>query len=92
MDPAKALADAERKPYWLDEDPAEPDPQPRLFGRTTADLAIVGGGVSGLGASPARGPPSPPTHPTPSATASCSKGSASAGPPQAATAASATPA
>ncbi|NUT45628.1 MAG: FAD-dependent oxidoreductase [Thermoactinospora sp.] len=48
MDPLKALADAERKPYWLDEDPAEPEPLPRLFGRTTADLAIVGGGFSGL--------------------------------------------
>ncbi|GIH27519.1 oxidoreductase [Acrocarpospora phusangensis] len=48
MDPLKALADAERKPYWLDEDPFEPEPLPRIFGHTHADLAIVGGGFSGL--------------------------------------------
>ncbi|WP_043634997.1 NAD(P)/FAD-dependent oxidoreductase [Nonomuraea candida] len=47
MDPLKALADAERKPYWLDS-PARPEPQPRLFGNTTADLVVVGGGFSGL--------------------------------------------
>lgn len=47
MDPLKALADAERKPYWLDS-PAKPEPRPRLFGNTTADLAVVGGGFSGL--------------------------------------------
>ena len=47
MDPLKALADAERKPYWLDS-PAKPEPLPRLFGETTADLAVVGGGFSGL--------------------------------------------
>ncbi|GAA3114841.1 FAD-dependent oxidoreductase [Planomonospora alba] len=47
MDPLKALADAERTPYWLDS-PAKPEPRPRLFGDTTADLAVVGGGFSGL--------------------------------------------
>ncbi|MFJ2031399.1 NAD(P)/FAD-dependent oxidoreductase [Streptosporangium sp. NPDC087985] len=47
MDPLKALADAERKPYWLDST-AKPEPQPRLLGNTTADLAVVGGGFSGL--------------------------------------------
>ncbi|WP_157250130.1 NAD(P)/FAD-dependent oxidoreductase [Nonomuraea typhae] len=47
MDPLKALADAERKPYWLDT-PARPEPQARLFGHTTADLVVVGGGFSGL--------------------------------------------
>ncbi|NUW37999.1 FAD-dependent oxidoreductase [Nonomuraea sp. SMC257] len=47
MDPLKALADAERKPYWLDT-PARPEPQPRLFGHTSADLVVVGGGFSGL--------------------------------------------
>ncbi|GIH74971.1 NAD(P)/FAD-dependent oxidoreductase [Planobispora longispora] len=47
MDPLKALTDAERKPYWLDST-AKPEPQPRLFGNTTADLAVVGGGFSGL--------------------------------------------
>ncbi|GAA3833908.1 FAD-dependent oxidoreductase [Sphaerisporangium flaviroseum] len=47
MDPLKALADAERKPYWLDS-PDKPEPLRRLFGDTTADLAVVGGGFSGL--------------------------------------------
>ncbi|MFF0310328.1 NAD(P)/FAD-dependent oxidoreductase [Streptosporangium sp. NPDC004379] len=47
MDPLKALADAERKPYWLDS-PAKPEPLPRLLKDTTADLAVVGGGFSGL--------------------------------------------
>ncbi|MEU8108927.1 FAD-dependent oxidoreductase [Nonomuraea muscovyensis] len=47
MDPLKALADAERKPYWLDT-PARPEPQPRLIGDTSADLVVVGGGFSGL--------------------------------------------
>ncbi|MFF0573384.1 NAD(P)/FAD-dependent oxidoreductase [Streptosporangium saharense] len=47
MDPLKALADAERKPYWLDS-AAKPEPSPRLFGKTTAALAVVGGGFSGL--------------------------------------------
>ncbi|MEU8250403.1 FAD-dependent oxidoreductase [Nonomuraea sp. NPDC048916] len=47
MDPLKALADAERKPYWLDS-PARPEPRPRLDGETDADLVVVGGGFSGL--------------------------------------------
>ncbi|WP_327584753.1 FAD-binding oxidoreductase [Nonomuraea sp. NBC_00507] len=47
MDPLKALADAERKPYWLDS-PARPEPQPRLDQNTSADLVVVGGGFSGL--------------------------------------------
>ncbi|GGO70499.1 NAD(P)/FAD-dependent oxidoreductase [Nonomuraea cavernae] len=47
MDPLKALADAERKPYWLDS-PARPEPRPRLDGDTDADLVVVGGGFSGL--------------------------------------------
>ena len=47
MDPLKALADAERKPYWLDS-PARPEPRPRLVGNTSADLVVVGGGFSGL--------------------------------------------
>ncbi|WP_219463122.1 NAD(P)/FAD-dependent oxidoreductase [Nonomuraea rhizosphaerae] len=47
MDPLKALADAERKPYWLD-NPARPEPRPRLTGNTSADLVVVGGGFSGL--------------------------------------------
>ncbi|MFI6742384.1 NAD(P)/FAD-dependent oxidoreductase [Nonomuraea sp. NPDC050451] len=47
MDPLKALADAERKPYWLDS-PARPEPRPRLDQTTSADLVVVGGGFSGL--------------------------------------------
>ncbi|WP_405145464.1 FAD-binding oxidoreductase [Sphaerisporangium sp. NBC_01403] len=47
MDPLKALADAERKPYWLDS-PDKPEPLRRLFEDTAADLAVVGGGFSGL--------------------------------------------
>ncbi|GAA0951825.1 FAD-dependent oxidoreductase [Nonomuraea longicatena] len=47
MDPLKALADAERKPYWLDS-PARPEPRPRLGNDTSADLVVVGGGFSGL--------------------------------------------
>ncbi|MFC7383324.1 NAD(P)/FAD-dependent oxidoreductase [Sphaerisporangium rhizosphaerae] len=47
MDPLKALADAERKPYWLDS-PDKPEPLRRLFEETAADLAVVGGGFSGL--------------------------------------------
>ncbi|SDG58712.1 Glycine/D-amino acid oxidase [Sinosporangium album] len=47
MDPLKALADAERKPYWLD-NPAGPEPLRRLFDTTSADLVVVGGGFSGL--------------------------------------------
>lgn len=47
MVPSKALADAERKPYWLDR-PIAPEPLPPLTGGTTADLAVVGGGFTGL--------------------------------------------
>jgi glycine/D-amino acid oxidase-like deaminating enzyme len=47
VDPLKALADAERKPYWLDQ-PGAPESLPRLTGDITADLAVVGGGFSGL--------------------------------------------
>jgi glycine/D-amino acid oxidase-like deaminating enzyme len=45
--PLKALADAERTPYWLDS-PAAPEPLERLVGITDADLVVVGGGFSGL--------------------------------------------
>ncbi|WP_432931276.1 NAD(P)/FAD-dependent oxidoreductase [Microbispora sp. CA-135349] len=47
MSPLKALADAERKPYWLDRSIA-PEPLPPLTGEVTADLAVVGGGFTGL--------------------------------------------
>ncbi|WP_169981905.1 MULTISPECIES: FAD-binding oxidoreductase [unclassified Microbispora] len=47
MSPQKALADAERKPYWLDR-PIAPEALPPLTGDVTADLAVVGGGFTGL--------------------------------------------
>ncbi|GAA3950716.1 FAD-dependent oxidoreductase [Actinomadura viridis] len=47
MNAAAALTDARPAPFWL-EDPARPDPAPALSGRRTCDLAVVGGGYSGL--------------------------------------------
>ncbi|MBP2705341.1 FAD-dependent oxidoreductase [Microbispora sp. RL4-1S] len=47
MHPQRALADAERRSYWLDR-PAAPEPLPRLTGQVTAGLAVVGGGFTGL--------------------------------------------
>ncbi|WP_326999966.1 FAD-binding oxidoreductase [Dactylosporangium sp. NBC_01737] len=41
-----ALRDAESTPFWLDRD--RPDPHPPLRGAASADLAVVGGGFSGL--------------------------------------------
>ena len=46
-DVAGALADAEPRPYWLDR-PERPDPLPPLVGYDSADLAVIGGGYSGL--------------------------------------------
>ncbi len=46
-DLASALADAVPLSSWLD-DPARPDPQEPLSGDVRADLAIVGGGFTGL--------------------------------------------
>jgi glycine/D-amino acid oxidase-like deaminating enzyme len=43
----RALADAEPSVFWL-EDPARPDPLPRLVGPESAHLAVVGGGFTGL--------------------------------------------
>lgn len=40
-------ADAEPAPFWLDS-PLRPEPRPPLSGSAEADLAIVGGGLSGL--------------------------------------------
>jgi glycine/D-amino acid oxidase-like deaminating enzyme len=45
-DHRRSLADAEPVPFWLDT-PA-PEAGPTLAGRTEADLAVVGGGYSGL--------------------------------------------
>jgi glycine/D-amino acid oxidase-like deaminating enzyme len=42
-----AYADAEPAPFWLDS-PLRPEPRPALAGPGEADLAIVGGGLSGL--------------------------------------------
>jgi glycine/D-amino acid oxidase-like deaminating enzyme len=46
---ARSLADAAPQSFWLD-DPKAPAPEPAaaLVGATTADLAVVGGGYSGL--------------------------------------------
>lgn len=46
-DPQAALADAARTPYWLDQ-PGRPEAGEALTGATTADLAIVGAGFTGL--------------------------------------------
>ncbi|MCG5219014.1 FAD-dependent oxidoreductase [Streptosporangium sp. KLBMP 9127] len=47
MDPRTALRDAERRPYWLDST-ARPEPCAALAGDVRAELAVVGGGFSGL--------------------------------------------
>src|SRR5215470_15594720 len=44
---ARSLANAAPRVYWLDQ-PDAPDPLPALAGNVTADLAIVGGGFTGL--------------------------------------------
>jgi glycine/D-amino acid oxidase-like deaminating enzyme len=44
---ARSLASAAPVPYWLDQ-PDAPEPVPALAGATTADLAVVGGGFTGL--------------------------------------------
>jgi glycine/D-amino acid oxidase-like deaminating enzyme len=43
----QALAGARRVPLWLD-DPRRPAPRPPLAGDLTVDLAVVGGGLTGL--------------------------------------------
>jgi glycine/D-amino acid oxidase-like deaminating enzyme len=42
-----ALTNARHVPYWLDH-PAAPEPLPPLGGTEQADLAVIGGGFSGL--------------------------------------------
>jgi glycine/D-amino acid oxidase-like deaminating enzyme len=44
---ARSLVHAAPKPYWLDQ-PDAPEPLPALAGPITADLAVVGGGFTGL--------------------------------------------
>ena len=46
-DPLRALADVRHVPFWLD-DPVRPDPRPALIGTAECDLAVVGGGFTGL--------------------------------------------
>ena len=46
-DPQAALADASSIPLWLDSSD-RPPPRPALDGEQTCDLAVVGGGYSGL--------------------------------------------
>ncbi|HEY2076161.1 MAG TPA: FAD-dependent oxidoreductase [Streptosporangiaceae bacterium] len=49
LDAARALASARPVPFWLDQaDAPRPDGQPALAGRETAELAVVGGGFTGL--------------------------------------------
>ena len=43
----KALAEAEPTPFWL-QDPARPEPYPSLVETTACDLAVIGGGYTGL--------------------------------------------
>jgi glycine/D-amino acid oxidase-like deaminating enzyme len=47
MDVSHALAGAAPVPFWLD-DPGRPQPLPGLAADLTCDLAVVGGGYSGL--------------------------------------------
>ncbi len=44
---ADSLTGAKPVPYWLDQ-PGAPEPEPALAGRTTAGLAVIGGGFTGL--------------------------------------------
>ena len=44
---ARSLANAAPTPFWLDQ-PDAPDAEPALAGHVTADLAVVGGGFTGL--------------------------------------------
>ena len=44
---ARSLAGAVPRSFWLDQ-PDAPDPLPALAGGVTADLAVIGGGFSGL--------------------------------------------
>ncbi|MFC7218278.1 NAD(P)/FAD-dependent oxidoreductase [Streptomyces polyrhachis] len=47
MNPARSLAEATYRPFWL-EDPGRPAALPALVGEEQADLLVVGGGYSGL--------------------------------------------
>src|SRR6201999_1506538 len=45
---ARSLAGAVPRPFWLDQ-PDAPEPLPALAAAVTADLAVIGGGFTGLG-------------------------------------------
>ena len=49
LDPAvaRSLAEAAPRSFWLDQ-PGAPEPRPALAGPVTADLAVIGGGFTGL--------------------------------------------
>ncbi|WP_021594757.1 MULTISPECIES: NAD(P)/FAD-dependent oxidoreductase [Actinomadura] len=47
VDVTMSLADAAPEPFWL-QDPGRPDAGPALTGAQACDLAVVGGGYSGL--------------------------------------------
>jgi glycine/D-amino acid oxidase-like deaminating enzyme len=44
---ARSLAAAAPRPFWLDQ-PGGPEPLPAVAGSVTADLAVIGGGFTGL--------------------------------------------
>ena len=44
---ARSLADARPAPYWL-EQPVAPERAPALQGDASADIAVIGGGFTGL--------------------------------------------
>ncbi|WP_277455443.1 FAD-dependent oxidoreductase [Janibacter sp. DB-40] len=48
MDAGRALRHAVPTPYWLDQPHRRPDPLARLAGDDSCDLAVVGGGYTGL--------------------------------------------
>ncbi|WEV78873.1 FAD-dependent oxidoreductase [Janibacter cremeus] len=48
VDAGRALRHAAPVPYWLDQPHLRPDPLARLSGDDSCDLAIVGGGYTGL--------------------------------------------
>jgi glycine/D-amino acid oxidase-like deaminating enzyme len=49
LEAARALAGARPVPFWLDQEGApRPEAQPPLAGRTIAELAVIGGGFTGL--------------------------------------------
>ena len=43
----RAISDVKLKPFWLD-DPSKPEPAPPLTTKIQTDLAIIGGGFTGL--------------------------------------------